>query len=403
MPKFKIQAFDPSKSVNITVNGLLPGYQSYWWRHEVSIYNTAAVNFVGTPWNGYSQIYVIDLVSGKTLATRTIDSTMPYNLSNSSLISSWDKDTLFHLGYRVADALYIESYDYSKVATNDSLNSSVVKTTYTAGTRSIYWDTPSALNTEYFLDQYIPAKSKETSGYLFSVKVGTQKYKNDTQVLEELKPDGTIDSLYVSYSTDTSLYHAYVYDGKLWFQQGNATNKTDKYFCKASGSTDWINISKKLFWDNWDKSAFDGSIGPDSLVGNSSSNTISGNGGNDVITGGGGKDTLSGGDGSDIFRFVSAPSKNNSVTITDFNPLEDKIALSKAIFSKFNNSNSVTPSNLSFNTTGDGTTPTNFLVFNTSNKTLYYDVDGNGTGKGIAFVTLSGVLTLTEKDYVLIP
>lgn len=64
-----------------------------------------------------------------------------------------------------------------------------------------------------------------------------------------------------------------------------------------------------------------GSDFDDVLTGDSGDNEINGGKGNDRLNGGGGKDKLTGGEGADVF----VVDKGN-VTITDFNPLVDKLA-----------------------------------------------------------------------------
>lgn len=64
-----------------------------------------------------------------------------------------------------------------------------------------------------------------------------------------------------------------------------------------------------------------GSDFDDVLTGDSGDNEINGGKGNDRLNGGGGKDKLTGGDGADVFVV-----DKGDVTITDFNPLVDKLA-----------------------------------------------------------------------------
>jgi hypothetical protein len=42
------------------------------------------------------------------------------------------------------------------------------------------------------------------------------------------------------------------------------------------------------------------------------------------------------------------------------------------------------------------------LIYSTSNKTLYYDADGNGSGAAVAFAVLTGVKTLSHQDLLII-
>ena len=144
--------------------------------------------------------------------------------------------------------------------------------------------------------------------------------------------------------------------------------------------------------------------GNDSLLGGIGLDFLVGGSGNDTLNGGAGNDTFYGDTGSDQFNFTTAlNASTNKDAVLDFASDTDKIGLSKAIFSKFSKASSVSSENFSSNTTGNGTTSVkNYLVYNTDNSTLYYDADGSGSGKGIAFAVLSGVTTLKVSDFVVI-
>ncbi|MEQ1484815.1 hypothetical protein [Methyloglobulus sp.] len=43
-----------------------------------------------------------------------------------------------------------------------------------------------------------------------------------------------------------------------------------------------------------------------------------------------------------------------------------------------------------------------FLVYDTTDGSLYYDADGNGAGAKVEFVSLTGVPDLTAADFVII-
>ncbi len=82
-----------------------------------------------------------------------------------------------------------------------------------------------------------------------------------------------------------------------------------------------------------------GSAVDNTIVGNSAANilsgapgndTLDGGLGNDTLAGGIGNDTLTGGAGSDLFAFAGAFGRD---TVTDFVHAQDKIQISKTIFS----------------------------------------------------------------------
>jgi serralysin len=138
------------------------------------------------------------------------------------------------------------------------------------------------------------------------------------------------------------------------------------------------------------------------LTGDSLTNVLVGGAGDDVLDGGGGRDTLIGGAGTDEFRFTTAISASGNLdTITDFRVFDgDKLVLDDTIFSAL--SGGVSAGNLATNTTGRAADSDDYLIFNSSTKTLFYDADGSGSGAAVAFAVLTGVNTLRYDDIVII-
>ncbi|SUO97477.1 hypothetical protein [Suttonella ornithocola] len=121
------------------------------------------------------------------------------------------------------------------------------------------------------------------------------------------------------------------------------------------------------------------------LWGNTGNNILNGGAGNDILHGGMGDDTLIGGTGADQFVFDSALGKGVDL-LSDFNIQEgDKILLSADIFSKLNIG---TLSNQNF-VYGDAKQSDDYILYDSLNKTLYYDADGNGSNGAIAFARFS--------------
>ncbi len=144
-----------------------------------------------------------------------------------------------------------------------------------------------------------------------------------------------------------------------------------------------------------------GGSGADTLTGDSLANILSGGNGADRLSGGAGNDVLNGGAGADRFSFTTTLNASTNLdTIEDFVSLTDKIGLRSTIFARF--STSVGSGNLVVNSTGNAVDSNDYLIFNTSNSTLYYDADGNGAGAKIAFAVLTGVTTLTNTDFVIV-
>jgi Ca2+-binding RTX toxin-like protein len=136
-----------------------------------------------------------------------------------------------------------------------------------------------------------------------------------------------------------------------------------------------------------------GSRFDDTLIGNASANVISGHQGND---------TLTGGEGVDKFLFNTTLDRLNNVdTVTDFNLADDRIRLDNKIFTQFTNGRLAADSFV----TGNGATAldsNDFLIYDTSDGTLYYDADANGSGQQIEFANLIGIPALTSLDFIII-
>jgi Ca2+-binding RTX toxin-like protein len=139
-----------------------------------------------------------------------------------------------------------------------------------------------------------------------------------------------------------------------------------------------------------------GSSSADFLRGFAGNDVIYGNGGVDTIYGDDGKDTLSGGAGADAFVFNLKPSKTNFDTITDFLTGTDGLILNSSIFTKL-----IGDTNLSDNfVKGSKALDSNdYLIFNPSNNTLYYDADGSGkNSSALAVAKLVGVTDLNVSN-----
>jgi Ca2+-binding RTX toxin-like protein len=164
---------------------------------------------------------------------------------------------------------------------------------------------------------------------------------------------------------------------------------------------------------------FEGNGNVNTFIGTTQADTFTGNGGNDVLTGKG---------GADIFIFGNVITKTatdadgagpNTVqdyqdvatsltgidTITDFTSGTDKIYLNDDFFTVFNATTATTidAANL---VQGAGVTAsagtTDYLIFDSTSKALYYDADANGAGAAVQIASLTGVSTLAAGDFLII-
>ena len=78
-------------------------------------------------------------------------------------------------------------------------------------------------------------------------------------------------------------------------------------------------------------------------------------------------------------------------TISDFKYSEgDKFQLDNDIFTQLNYTGTLNSFNFRSSATGTAADSNDYILYNTTNKTLWYDADGNGGGAATQFATLSG-------------
>lgn len=144
--------------------------------------------------------------------------------------------------------------------------------------------------------------------------------------------------------------------------------------------------------------------GNDSFYLSSYADKVNGYAGNDSFYPGAGKDTLTGGSGADKFIFDTALNASTNLdTIKDFALKSDKIVLDDDIFTKFANKSSIAAGNLITGT--KALQADDYLIYNTSNDTLYYDQDGSGSKFGLvafAKIELTGSAAPSATDFQVI-
>ncbi|MDD5406857.1 MAG: peptidoglycan-binding protein [Sulfurovaceae bacterium] len=159
-------------------------------------------------------------------------------------------------------------------------------------------------------------------------------------------------------------------------------------------------------------------------IGTSSNDTIIGLAGNDIINSKEGADKLSGGTGDDVFIFDTVfsmqamglttvtfgtlsrsiygmieKSNGNIDTISDFEAGKDIIYLDNTIFKQLSDG-PLSIDNFVANSTGNADDANDYIIYNTSNGKLSYDIDGNGKGMSVVFAILSNKPTdLSHQDF----
>ncbi|MHC5743169.1 MAG: beta strand repeat-containing protein [Nostoc sp.] len=144
-----------------------------------------------------------------------------------------------------------------------------------------------------------------------------------------------------------------------------------------------------------------GDDGNDTLIAYDASgkNILTGGNGNDFLIGGNGNDSLIGGAGTDTFVFNSY---NQGVdTIYDFNATNELIQVSAAGFGGGLSTGSLQTSQFTIGTSA--TTSNQRFVYDNITGALYFDLDGSaGIFTQVKFAQLSGSVTLTEKNFVVV-
>ena len=144
----------------------------------------------------------------------------------------------------------------------------------------------------------------------------------------------------------------------------------------------------------------------DKLYGTTGAETIRGNGGDDAIWGKGGNDVLTGGAGKDQFIF-DTKLDGTFDRISDFNPADDAIYLSDAIFTKLGAASWSAPKVLSpgWLVEGPGATArdsNDFIIYDSTTGNLSYDADGSGSGAPLIFAQLQAGLDLSNGDFFIV-
>ncbi len=148
-------------------------------------------------------------------------------------------------------------------------------------------------------------------------------------------------------------------------------------------------------WGGTGLDYLDGGDGADLLWGWNGTDTLLGGSGNDDLYGGAGNDTLTGQSGQDFFIFNN---KTEGIDrITDFNVIDDAIAVSLAGFGGGLTTNAYLSSN-QFKVGTAATASTQKFIYNNSTGALYFDQDGTGLIGQIQIATLNTGLALTHND-----
>lgn len=188
-------------------------------------------------------------------------------------------------------------------------------------------------------------------------------------------------------------------------QQGAAIVALDESFGNAGAALGDTYTGFEVIW---------GSLsGNDKLRGDAGANSLLGMGGNDTLDGAAGQDTLRGGLGVDT---LTGGAGNDTFLYGAINEFGDKIldfsSTGAGNDDRFQFVASALGGGLTAGTLGAGKFQSRAdnlaqdaddrFIFRTTDKTLWFDVDGTGAEKAIMVADLQGTATMTNADIVLI-
>lgn len=231
---------------------------------------------------------------------------------------------------------------------------------------------------------------------------GTVVLNNDNfQSMEVVQVGGTVGRLNVE-NTDLQLLNDHYY-----FKANGTVADLSNTLGNNGGTINNVVVDASGLTTNGLR--FEGNANQQTFIGTSKADVFVGNGGNDTLTGGGGKDTFVFGKvyeevvtgASDTVQTYTNTAFNLTGvdTITDFSRGNDKIELHLDQYSQLAGFSS---SMLRVNSTGTAQDSNDYLVYNTTTKTLSYDADGNGSGAKVDIAILTGVNTLSTSDFVIV-
>lgn len=231
---------------------------------------------------------------------------------------------------------------------------------------------------------------------------GTVVLNNDNfQSMEVVQVGGTVGRLNVE-NTDLQLLNDHYY-----FKANGSVSDLSNTLGNNGGTINNVVVDASGVTTNGLR--FEGNTNQQTFIGTTQADVFVGNGGNDTLTGGSGADTfvfgkvyeeVVTGSSTTVQTYTNTAFNLTGVdTITDFTRGTDKLELHLDQYSQLAGFNS---SMLVVNSTGTPTDANDYLVYNTTTKTLSYDADGNGGGAKVDIAILTGVSTLSTSDFVIV-
>ncbi len=147
-----------------------------------------------------------------------------------------------------------------------------------------------------------------------------------------------------------------------------------------------------------------GNGGKNSLLGGGGDDRLDGAAGNDFLSGGNGIDVLTGGNGNDTFIFATRSGLGD--TILDFNSIgagnDDRIQITAAAFGGGLVAGALAANQFQSRADNVAQDADDRFIFRSSDKTLWFDDDGNGAHAALLVANLQASATMTALDIVLV-
>jgi Ca2+-binding RTX toxin-like protein len=142
-----------------------------------------------------------------------------------------------------------------------------------------------------------------------------------------------------------------------------------------------------------------GSTAAIDLTGNEAANVILGSAGANVLNGKGGADLLQGLGGADTFAFDTALVSGNVDRIADFAPDQDRIRLSRSVFTAL--AAGSLPGSAFKDLSAGPADADDRVLYDHATGALYYDADGAGSGARVQFASLDNKAALSAADFAI--
>lgn len=231
---------------------------------------------------------------------------------------------------------------------------------------------------------------------------GTVVLNNDNfQSMEVVQVGGTVGRLNVE-NTDLQLLNDHYY-----FKANGTVSDLSNTLGNNGGTINNVVVDASGVTTNGLR--FEGNANQQTFIGTTKADVFVGNGGNDTLTGGAGADKfvfgkvyeeVVTGSSTTVQTYTNTAFNLTGVdTITDFTRGTDKLELH---LDQYSNLAGFNASMLRVNSTGTPTDANDYLVYNTTTKTLSYDADGNGGGAKVDIAILTGVNTLSTSDFIIV-